>query len=250
MDVSLAKLISCFCLFFMSVLADQEKCLDARCGEFGPIIRFPFRLKDRQPAFCGYPGFNLSCTSKNELLLELPLPLKFHIESIDYALQQIQVHENNYCAVHKPLLEYLNLSFSPFQYSEHSINDNSRSLLNCSSSIAVGFEYRDDSIPCLSCYNYSICMIPSSYPVKYRQVLSCTKIKDITSVAAETFELMNHLPLIRWHKPDCRHCEAKGKRCGLKEPHETNGETVCFPTVKPRKGNACIAILINFIIFQ
>ncbi|KAJ6959247.1 hypothetical protein NC653_037534 [Populus alba x Populus x berolinensis] len=29
------------------------------CGNRGPDIRFPFRIKDKQPDHCGYPGYDL-----------------------------------------------------------------------------------------------------------------------------------------------------------------------------------------------
>ncbi|CAI9775783.1 unnamed protein product [Fraxinus pennsylvanica] len=31
-------------------------CKPAKCGGFGPPIRFPFLLKGRQPEHCGYPA--------------------------------------------------------------------------------------------------------------------------------------------------------------------------------------------------
>ncbi|KAJ6370423.1 hypothetical protein OIU76_028658 [Salix suchowensis] len=42
------------------------------CGNDGPDIRFPFRIKDEQPDHCGYPGFDLSCSDDNSTVLELP----------------------------------------------------------------------------------------------------------------------------------------------------------------------------------
>ncbi|RVW87547.1 Rust resistance kinase Lr10 [Vitis vinifera] len=51
----------------------RDECMASnRCGDQGPLIQFPFRLKD-QPCHCGYPGFELSCTENNQTMLELPV---------------------------------------------------------------------------------------------------------------------------------------------------------------------------------
>ncbi|KAL5763410.1 hypothetical protein ACOSP7_019674 [Xanthoceras sorbifolium] len=45
----------------------NQFCPPTTCGEKGPKIRFPFRLKT-QPVFCGLEGFELSCFNNNTLL--------------------------------------------------------------------------------------------------------------------------------------------------------------------------------------
>ncbi|KAL2550700.1 rust resistance kinase Lr10-like [Forsythia ovata] len=47
----------------------QNECLPTSCDS-GPIIRFPFRLKDHQPAHCGYLGFELLCINSRKIEFE------------------------------------------------------------------------------------------------------------------------------------------------------------------------------------
>ncbi|RVW33830.1 Rust resistance kinase Lr10 [Vitis vinifera] len=54
----------------------RDECMTSNgCGDQGPLIRFPFRLK-HQPHHCGYPGFELSCTENNQTMLDLPVSIK------------------------------------------------------------------------------------------------------------------------------------------------------------------------------
>ncbi|KAB1199730.1 hypothetical protein CJ030_MR7G014408 [Morella rubra] len=70
MDVSLEMVISYFFLVvvFLVDLGDGQKydCPELSCGSSGLPIRFPFRLNSQPEYLCGYPGFNLSCTHRNE----------------------------------------------------------------------------------------------------------------------------------------------------------------------------------------
>ncbi|KAL5548496.1 hypothetical protein UlMin_003727 [Ulmus minor] len=235
MTVPVAKVILSFFLFLLRVLAVPKECREERCGGFGPIIKFPFRLKDRQPVSCGYPGFDLSCTSDNQLLLDLPLPFKIHVYNIDYVSQEIELYADGYykdvncSSLPKQLSQFLNLSLYPFQHSRQNT-----SILNCSSS-SIERDNFFGPIPCLSVNNYSIYMIPSFSLVKYsNEFVSCTKIKDVTTNISQ---LIIGSSIMSWYKPDCSHCEAKGKSCRLKKPHEAEHETVCVQTSKSRKGS-------------
>nr|GMC61011.1 rust resistance kinase Lr10-like [Ipomoea batatas] len=83
---------------------DPNECLPRKCGNNGPQISFPFRLKDMPPE-CGQPGFDLLCTDKGEIALEIPFPflnatqppfpLKFFIEDIHYESKEIVISRNN-----------------------------------------------------------------------------------------------------------------------------------------------------------
>ncbi|KAL2556224.1 RING/U-box superfamily protein [Forsythia ovata] len=92
---------------WLEVSQDYE-CQPTRCGDSGPIIKFPFRLKDQQE-HCGYLGFELSCTESNNTEFELqflvtastnnvvlPLFAKVWIWEIDYKAQLIYI--NNFTA--------------------------------------------------------------------------------------------------------------------------------------------------------
>ncbi|CAN6562009.1 unnamed protein product [Malus baccata var. baccata] len=84
--------ISFFILLFTAGLminlgACQNECTESRCGDDGPPIRFPFRLREKQPSHCGYPGFDLSCDRSNNTVLELPVSVKFFVTTINYKSQ-------------------------------------------------------------------------------------------------------------------------------------------------------------------
>ncbi|VVA41385.1 PREDICTED: rust resistance kinase Lr10, partial [Prunus dulcis] len=66
-------------------------CRETRCHPDGPAIRFPFRLKGRQPIHCGFPGFDVSCTDDNQTILELPSSsAKFFVDAINYTSHTIR----------------------------------------------------------------------------------------------------------------------------------------------------------------
>ncbi|XP_065616733.1 putative RING-H2 finger protein ATL21A [Quercus suber] len=68
----------------------HNSCPELRCGDDGPPIRFPFRLRDRQPdQHCGNPGFDLYCSHNNDTVLKLPTSVKAFVKHIDYKSQLI-----------------------------------------------------------------------------------------------------------------------------------------------------------------
>lgn len=86
--------------------AGDEHCRATNCKEDGPIIRFPFWLKEQQAEECGYSSaFQLSCTKSNETMLTLRYyyantsdqgrMVLFHIEAfvdaINYESQKVHV---------------------------------------------------------------------------------------------------------------------------------------------------------------
>ncbi|KAG6767570.1 hypothetical protein POTOM_028780 [Populus tomentosa] len=88
MKGSSKKAICLFCFMFIAELGVGLNCTGF-CGNQGLDIRFPFWFKDRQPEQCGYPGFNLSCNERGDIVLELPAAVKLYIEKIDYKNQVI-----------------------------------------------------------------------------------------------------------------------------------------------------------------
>lgn len=75
-------------------------------------IKFPFRLRNSQMKECGYPGFDLSCTTDNRTILHLPnYPDKLYVRYISYYGQYIEV-EPSAAKSFKPL----DLSASVFRF--------------------------------------------------------------------------------------------------------------------------------------
>ncbi|KAK9994738.1 hypothetical protein SO802_024441 [Lithocarpus litseifolius] len=102
MDISLRIVIPTLLLFVLFIVELGEG--HNRCGEVGPDIRFPFRLKDRQlDQHSGYPGFDLYCNDKNDTVLELPTSVKVFVKQIDYKSQLIYVTDSDNCFPRKIL---------------------------------------------------------------------------------------------------------------------------------------------------
>ncbi|KAF4362372.1 rust resistance kinase Lr10-like [Cannabis sativa] len=205
-----------YCLFMITLVHSQiiDECIEGRCGENEPTIRFPFRLKGRQPPHCGYPGFDLSCNNdSNQTILHLPnLHLKLHVKKIDYQRQSILVYNPN--CVHKQNWKFLNLSISPFSFG------GSCMLLNCSSNHSTDKVLLSSPIPCLSNTKYSVyAMYDSNYPSNiWRDVVSCRRMYQNLPISSGIFQSNSSLG---WSKPNCTHCEVKGEKCRLmKRPHD------------------------------
>jgi hypothetical protein len=57
---------------------------------------------------------------------------------------------------------------------------------------------------------------------------SCTKMYSLPSITNTTILGADEKSLeLKWSRPICGHCEAKGKKCRLKK-HSTELETECF----------------------
>ena len=94
-QTSLALFSFCLACLLVTTLAENAICQGecmvlSNCNEEGPLIRFPFKLKD-QPDHCGYPGFVLSCTEKKQTLLDLPCSVKLLVKKMNYTTQAIRI---------------------------------------------------------------------------------------------------------------------------------------------------------------
>ncbi|KDP42825.1 hypothetical protein JCGZ_23767 [Jatropha curcas] len=223
-----------FCLFSYSVvlacgshrLTSTVDCNIKSCASNGPPVRFPFRIKDKQPVNCGYPeaGFVLSCSEKNETVLELPYSKwKLFIEQIDYKSQVIFSYRTEAC-VATQILD-LDSNISPFKFKEGNKKYRQYTLFNCSSAYE---SY--EPISCLSGnLQYRIYAIPAYYHILGLDLLRCVKIHDISQVKYDY--LYNDILHLSWVDPRCGSCEAKGKYCRLKS-NTTGFETECYGELK------------------
>ncbi|KAJ9164292.1 hypothetical protein P3X46_023888 [Hevea brasiliensis] len=212
--------------FFLQIADTQNFCLNAACARNEPVIRFPFRLQNRQFKSCGYPGFDLSCdASTNRTLLELPFSGKFSVEAIDYVTQELWINDFNDCLPERILS--LNLSSSPFAGNFYQ----NFTFFNCS--LADYTKYRLNPIACLSgstytvfatsslsvisllsqpsssCRSFATKEVPVEWPF-YGQILSSDLSDDLR---------------LTWGAPACGKCESRGGRCGPKS--NSTPEIVC-----------------------
>ncbi|KAI9074597.1 hypothetical protein K1719_043438 [Acacia pycnantha] len=185
------------------------------CGNLH--VRFPFRVIGRQPEQCGYPGFDLQCSTANHAVLELPGSVKLNVKRIDYKSQTIQLSDPSGCLSRH--VRNLTLFPSPFKFMEQNLND--FTIFNCSSP-------RDGDIisTCLSSSAYQVYAARSYQEIGRLPLLFCSKIFNISSVPPEIFDDENTL-FLTWSHPMCKHCESNGTICGFKNS-TTSYETTCF----------------------
>ncbi|XP_062001255.1 rust resistance kinase Lr10-like isoform X2 [Rosa rugosa] len=217
-------IISSFCLLAMAfpnmLNATKNECKELKCRDDGPGIHFPFLLKDRHPHHCGYPGFVVSCNQRDETVLELPqIPFNFAVRSIDYRYQEIELYDPENCLQVK-LIKIQNMSTPPFVL----LYPMDITLFNCSSVI------QDNSYMALSCLSspgHQIYAVNSDFPIDHF-LQSCTKMYNVLSVASVNQDYV----VGNWSTPMCTECEARGKRCTLR-----NNSTICIdrPASKGRK---------------
>ncbi|KAJ7942809.1 putative Kinase superfamily protein [Quillaja saponaria] len=232
-----------FCLPFIVLLfvqlgLSQNECIESKCGRGGPIVQFPFKIKDSKLDHCGYPGFDLSCTDEHETALELPaIPVKFFVRSIDYKSQVLEVYEPNNCFLRQLLGLNFSLS-SPFEFQPNLLKN--YSIFDCSSSEGnIGYEKSCSIID--TCYQ--LCAVLSDYDISSFEMPSCTKMGDI-SVSWIPYQRSLFLS---WTNPDCSVCEAEGKNCRLKN-NGTEGEIECFRIPKPIRGKSAKIIASSVVL--
>ncbi|KAK4260208.1 hypothetical protein QN277_003354 [Acacia crassicarpa] len=201
-------------LWFSGSVGSWNSCPEPEttCGNL--TVRFPFRIIGRQPEQCGYPRFDLQCSSANHTVLELPGSHKLNVKIIDYKSQTIHLYDPSGCLLrHVP-----NLLPSPFQF----ITSYDFTFFNCSPPRDVGLDST-----CLSSSTYHVYAVSSGDDIgELFPLLFCSKIFNISSIPYEIIKLDDTLDLMRSH-PMCEHCESKGARCGFKNS-STSYDTACF----------------------
>ncbi|MCD7446068.1 hypothetical protein HAX54_031551 [Datura stramonium] len=200
-------------------------CRESRCESYGPSIHFPFRLR-HQPEYCGYPGFELSCDSKNKTILTLPNSLILFVEEIDYMSQRIRLHDPERCLILKLL--HLNLSSSPFVFTvdEPYVTLTDFSVFKCS---GLPADYQDVTPACAS---HRTIFAIDQYSFDSLPPTTCKKIHEIPSVPPDT--VYSYLRL-SWFNPVCRYCEGLEMDCGFKN-YTKQLTTQCFNRPVTTKG--------------
>ncbi|KAF7830702.1 rust resistance kinase Lr10-like [Senna tora] len=190
--------------------ACNPRCRELSCGRDGPPVRFPFRLKDKQPHHCGSHGFDLTCTQNHQTLLEFPTPaghVQLFIKHINYMSQTLEVYDPQDCLPNKYLKLKDSILLSPFTieppYSPFGI-----SFFDCSSV--------SSSCPVLAVDSQDSFLCP--------ELIFCTKMFDDESSLVSAGALKKNSLDLKWMKPDCSRCEWNGKICGLKDNGTTEEE--------------------------
>lgn len=223
----------------------SDACQSLSCGNSsnGFQIRFPFRLKDKQPIPCGYSGFELTCTDNNETEIDLPFSGKFLVKDINYRSQIIEIYDQNDCIPGR-LLNFNISNSSPFKPEL----DRYVSYFNCSMDLADVQEFSYGAVSCLSSPSlaYKVFGLDSQVSFAYflpdNCVLSSASIKwPSTMYPSEYYKLLNGwYPgdgnlgslFMKWDEPSCGSCEIFGGKCRYKN-HNSSLSVECFEIPRP-----------------
>ncbi|XVF80230.1 hypothetical protein PTKIN_Ptkin15bG0054300 [Pterospermum kingtungense] len=214
-----------------------EPCSITKCGKNEIPIRFPFRLEDKLPENCGYPGFNLGCKNQRTIVLNLPYSGEFFVRDINYLNQQIYLFDPDNC-LPKRLLSF-NLSGSPFVAAFH-LN---YTFLNCPTQVTKS---RFTTIDCLSNSTTSV-LATSSISLANSMATSCQIIITLRVPVSwpsqndeEFSDDLDEDIQLTWYAPQCRDCEAEGGICGFK--NNGSEEIDCFHLPKSGKSNNSLQV--------
>ncbi|GKE08529.1 putative RING-H2 finger protein ATL21A [Tanacetum coccineum] len=197
--------------------AGEQDCSPASCGPTEPQVRFPFRIIGRQPPWCGFPGFDLSCDKHNKTVIRLPSSShSYAVSRISYVSQVIYI-DPEFCRRNR--IADFNLTDTPFEFN----TVHSYTFYNCSLQ-SYGFMYPAVPFPCLSNANYSVIAVRTGIYASGNMPVSCEVMKTISVPVRWNGDIRAELGML-WFTPYCRSCEMEGRVCGLRSDE---GETVCL----------------------
>ncbi|PWA63277.1 hypothetical protein CTI12_AA355010 [Artemisia annua] len=209
-------------LFFLSlsksISGDTiDDCRPALCSPTGPQVRFPFRIRDRQPSACGFPGFDLSCNEQNKTILHLTSTRSYMVNKISYGAQIIYI-DPEFCRSNT--IRDFNITGTPFDFRSMQ----SYRFYNCTW-IQSSYKFHVMSLPCLNSVNHSVIALRNGLIPDGKTLANCQDIGMVSVPIRWHGGTMEELELM-WFTPYCRSCEIEGRMCGVKG--SSNGETTCF----------------------
>lgn len=177
-------------------------CKPAICNPTGPTIRFPFRLIGEQLRQCGYPGFDLSCNNKSQLLLHLPFAGDFLVTDINY-VSHIIYFKPEFCPSN--VMQSSSPLLSPFYgavVSEYT-------FFNCSSNRFFPVAEPFETLECFSGVNSTILVVESRLfdGFSERRLPESCRNDNATGDIPVGFA---------WSLPACGKCEVENRTCGFK----------------------------------
>ncbi|KAI3977664.1 hypothetical protein MKX01_037943 [Papaver californicum] len=218
----------------ISSSSSKDVCRRFSCGRLQ--IRFPFYLKNRpQHDYCGYPGFELSCTKNKETVVELPLSGAFFVRYINYTSQLMEIYDQNGC-IPQRFIAGFNLSHTPFRtqdYYDHAI-------FNCSRDVEDRYEYNDKRgiVDCLSSpsWKYKVFALDPNSSTASNLPRQCKPLAVSSSWPLGSVYGLGNLNLnsltMWWDEPKkCVHCEIHGQICGYQN-QTSNHAIECFEKSK------------------
>ncbi|KAL8053986.1 hypothetical protein ABFX02_05G108800 [Erythranthe guttata] len=213
-----AQFLFFFFFFFTVPTQSANSCEPVSCDHItGPEIRFPFRLANRQPVRCGYPGFDLYCNSRNQTILNLPQSGEFVVDYIDYRTPAIYIDDPGSCLPNR------STSFSPSDSPFRGSHFSNYVLINCSDNwadYAAAASGGYVELSCLSGRNSTVlaAMNRPGFAVPEK----CRKVAEVSVPLAWAAPQLYGWPMdlsgdfeLVWSEPPCGRCEKQGGVCGF-----------------------------------
>lgn len=239
-------------IFFSSLptpVLSSDRCRPDSCDdELQPVVRFPFRLKGRQPSRCGYPGFSLRCNAKNETVIDLPKSGAFIVNHIDYMAQAVFINDPDSCLPRRIL--NFSLVDTPFR----GAYTRNLTFLNCTSDYVEYPRNIFKRLFCLGGRNYTVLATSSDSTAGMGDALvpaTCRLIKSVLVPQGwrmpdfywSSMNMREDLELV-WRAPSCVDCETQGGVCGYKRDPDPdpNPEIGCFMPSRPGKSPSFLCI--------
>lgn len=249
------------CLFIVLIILLSERCccVDQKYIDCAPrncgnqSISFPFFIAGEQPAYCGSPGFNITCDNKKYPLLHIPEDSQsLLVREILYDDRVLRVSNadfrsdiGNSCGAIRQISRNLTVRGDRFLL----INDSRLVLLwNCSTDARLkkyqvecdgrnylvmnGNDDRDLDVA------NRLCTWRAEAPIMNNDQV-------ITSLNYST--VMKRGFFLKWTATDCRECKESGGRCGMEIDHF---QFLCYCEDRPHYRNCTTSksILISRIL--
>ncbi|KAK2983075.1 hypothetical protein RJ640_006462 [Escallonia rubra] len=221
----------------------KDECKPARCNNYGPLVRFPFRLKDHHPDHCAYsPAFHLYCTqNRSDPVIDLlfpvnaspsntriPFTIQASVKKIDYKSQTIiSISYLQSCLPPHPSVPN-NATASMFRILRPRYYPAGSTLFNCSSDKAQMLSY---PITCLGGAGYQVYAVNGDLKVSDLSLTACSSMYSISYAPLRVLlqDRYSFKVEFGWSEPvACRACEVRAKYCRWKDKSSPGHGTECF----------------------
>ncbi|KAL5828145.1 hypothetical protein ACOSQ4_019942 [Xanthoceras sorbifolium] len=236
----------------------NQFCPPKTCGEKGPKIRFPFRLKT-QPVFCGLEGFELSCFNNNTLL-KIPSSSNnsshaFYVQEISYLHSVVTIIDADETKCPLKTLFSLNVTGSKFAFNYSWYSSLGIAIVNCNEKIAESRGLYEEVAPidCISGDKKFVYVINAyesmdalpSYCSIWRTTYYIPYGSDFNN-SVENFLETRRLVMAWEGIGGCYGCEKSGKFCGL---NLSTNSTICVKNKDPPPISVIVGTSIGGSIF-
>ncbi|XP_031404088.1 LEAF RUST 10 DISEASE-RESISTANCE LOCUS RECEPTOR-LIKE PROTEIN KINASE-like 1.2 isoform X5 [Punica granatum] len=234
------------CTFFLCFHGGQPSFSDYCSGRVcnGVAISYPFwKIDDgsntngsTQNAYCGYPGFGLSCAPSNDTFPVLALPSdNYYVKHINYASKSVTLIDIDLVGKSCPRAQH-NVTIDSLPLDYHQDDVNITFYFNCSID-GVYEPLAVSPIPCLGQYmgKPSYVFLEGEEPEEFDWAGKCedTVVATVRRTEVTESDLINQFAramntgfILDWDTAkECGECESTGGRCGF---NNRTKKSLCF----------------------